>query len=396
MLKIDPHIRTKIVELRKARTTILTISENTGISTPYVSNILKEELGDQYDNYKLRNTGRVFSEQQKKGVVTLRKNGFFLEAIKDITNIPVRSIRDILKEKLGDEYLKYQHGNHCQKYIEGWREEEVAEILKLRESGKSLKEIRRLTGSSDVFIKRVLIQKGNENLMPDSFSHVKPLTKEQIISKFKEWYYVFAREVKVGSPSTLGSLQSEAIETFLGVLEGLPQPSHKIDMLMTVFMYSFFRTKGFNVTFSLLKRLSGLTKHECFHMLKKINGTFPEYITRDRKRIILDNIRDVESFFQLNSRFFENAGKILQKLWGILSNTTDGVIVGTVSALALISIHNSSPLLCSVCQKLEITQSAVIYQIKKVVNRLGVSGFTTLGKSKDLVCSEVLRKVVGI
>ena len=106
--------------------------------------------------------------------------------------------------------------------------------------------------------------------MPDSFSHVKPLTKEQIISKFKEWYYVFAREVKVGSPSTLGSLQSEAIETFLGVLEGLPQPSHKIDMLMTVFVYSFFRTKGFNVTFSLLKRLSGLTKHECFHMLKKI------------------------------------------------------------------------------------------------------------------------------
>lgn len=396
MLEINPQIRTEIVKLRKARTAITTISENTGINAVYVTNILKEELGEKYDSYNLKKTKKTFSEQEKREVVALRKNGNTLETIKDITNIPVRNIRDILKEKLGNEYLKYQQGYHCQKYIEGWREEEVAEILKFRESGKSLKEIRRLTGSSDVFIKRVLIQKGNEDLIPDSFSHVKPPTKEQIISKFKEWYYLFAREMKVGSPNTLGPLKIEAIETFLGVLERLPQPSHKRDMLIPVFVFSFFRAKGFNVTFSLLKRLSGLTKHECFDMLKRIYGTFPEYINRDRKRVILDNINDVESFFQLNSRFFENAGKILQKLWGILNNTTDGVIVGTVSALALISIHSNSPMLHSICQKIEIRQSAVIYQVKKLVKRLGVSGFTTLGRSKELVCREVLEKVVGI
>ena len=396
MLKIDPHIRTKIVELRKARTTILTISENTGISTPYVSNILKEELGDQYDNYKLRNTGRVFSEQQKKGVVTLRKSGYLLKAIKDITTIPVRNIQAILKEELGDEYLKFQHGYHRQSYRKGWRKEEAAEILKLRNSGKSLKEIRQLTGLSIIFIKRVLIQEGANDIIPYTWNYKKPLTEEQLISRFKKWYYKFARAVKVGSPKVLGPLKEEAIETFRGVLEGFTQPSHKIDKLIPVFVYSFFRTKGINVSFPLLKKLSGLTSSECFGMLKKINGTFSEYMTRDRKQIILSKVQVIESDFQLNPRFYKNAYKILQKLWGILSNTTDRVVAGTVSALALISIHNDSPLLHKVCQKFEIRQSTVIYQIKKLVKRYNVSGFTTLGGSKDLVCSEVLRKVVGI
>ena len=393
MLQIEPQIRTEIVNLRKSRISLLSISECTGINVIYVSNILKEELGDQYDSYRAKKT---FSEQQKREVVALRKEGNILEAIKNITKIPMHSIRCILKEKLGDEYFTYQRGNHSQKYREGWREEEVAEIIKLRNIGKSIKEIRGLTGTSDLFVKRVLIQEGCEDLMPTTWSHRKPLTKEQVISKFKEWYYKFARVVKAGSPRVLGPLKTEAIETFIGVLEGLPQPLHERDRLIPVFVYSFFRAKGFNVTFSLLKRLSGLTRHDCFHMLKKIYGTFPEYVTRDRKHVVLNKIREVESSFQLNSQFFENATKILQELWESLNNTTDGVIAGTVSALALIALNSNSPTLSHICQKIGIQQSTIIYQIKKLVKRLGVSGFTTLGRSKELLCSEVLEKVVGI
>ncbi len=104
----------------------------------------------------------------------------------------------------------------------------------------------------------------------------------------------------------------------------------------------------------------------------------------------------MESHFQLSSRFSEYVGKILQKLWGILNKTTDRVIAGTVSALALIALHSNSLLLCNICQKVEIQQSAVIYQVTKLVKRLNVSGFTTLGESKKLLRSEILEKVVGI
>lgn len=395
MMEIDPKIRAIIVKLRKARTTLLDISDITDINSVYVTNILKEELGDQYYNYSLIKPKMIFSEQQKERVVTLRKDGNILEVIKDITKIPVHHISAILKNELGEECSNYRLGSRCQKYREGWREKEASEILRLRGKGKSLKEIKKLTNISSVFIKRVLIQKGAEDLKPDAFAYGRPPAKNQVVSMFNEWYYKVARAVKAGSPKVLGPMKAEAIEIFLNLLKGLPQPSHKRNELITVFVYSFFRTKGINVPFSLLRKLSGLTKHEYFHMLKKINGIFPEYMTRDRKNIILGKVHEIENSFQLNSGFFKNASIIAQKFWGILSNTTDTVVAGTVSALALISIQSTSPTLSKVCQELKIQQSTMIYQIKKLVKRLNVSGFTTVGKSKELLFREVLKEVIG-
>jgi len=66
-----------------------------------------------------------------------------------------------------------------------------------------------------------------------------------------------------------------------------------------------------------------------------------------------------------------------------------------VSALALIALRADSPMVFNICQKAEIQQSTVIYQVKKIVKELGISGFTTLGKSKELICN-VLEKIIGI
>lgn len=392
MLEVDPKIRTKIVKLRKVRTTISNISENTGISTPYVSTILKDELGDKYDDYNLTKKKRNFSDHQKNTVVTLRKNGITLEDIEGITGIFVYNIQEILEEELGEERFRYMLGYHWQKYEKGWLKEEAAEVLVLRDSGKSLKEIREMTNTSDGFVKRILIKNGDKDLKPDTWKYRRPLTKEQVITKFKEWYYKFARAV---TPKMLGSMKTEALKTFLNLVKGLTQPSHKIDQLIPVFVYSFFRTKGIDITFPLFKKLSGLTRHEIFCMLKKIGDTFPEYIIRNRKQIILNKINTVKSEFHFNYLFYKNADKILRKLWDILSNTTDRVVAGTVSTLALISINGNSPI-NNICQKLEIKQSTVIYQIKKLVNKFEVSGFTTLGESKDLIYSDILERVVGV
>ena len=51
MVEIDHQVRTKMVALRKSNNTIDSISEDTGICTPYVRCILQEELKDEYDKY---------------------------------------------------------------------------------------------------------------------------------------------------------------------------------------------------------------------------------------------------------------------------------------------------------------------------------------------------------
>ena len=53
MVEVDHQIKTKMVALRKLNNTIDSISEDTGISTPYVRIILQEELKDEYDKYNL-------------------------------------------------------------------------------------------------------------------------------------------------------------------------------------------------------------------------------------------------------------------------------------------------------------------------------------------------------
>lgn len=220
----------------------------------------------------------------------------------------------------------------------------------------------------------------------------KPLTKEETLLKFERWYYKFANELHTSSAREAKELRLGATKIFFGVLETLPYSSSfkNPNKLMPVFVYSFLRARGFDISFSLLSRLSGMTKHECFQTLKKIT-IFPEYVNRDRKQLILGKIRGVEKHFHLNSQFFENANRILQKLWELLKNTTDSVIAGTVTALSLISIHNNIPILKWVCQKIGISQSTVIFQVKnKIVKRLGISGFTTFRNSKEVLISEPL------
>lgn len=331
MIEIESQTRTEIVKLRKLKTSLLSILEKTGTHVVNIANVLKDELGDQYDLYSLKIPKIDFSDQEIEEIVYLRKNWTTLKQILEHT-------------------------------------------------------------------KKILIELGeNEDLIPLTRKPKELLTKEQITSRFEGWYYKFARELKVGTPRVLGLLKIEAIKGFFNVLEGVPQPSHCRDKLMPVFVYFFFRAKGINVTFSLLTKLSGLKRQKCFHLLKKVNGLFPEYIQRDRQRVIIAKIQDVEDTYHLDSVFSKNAEKILQKLGKFLDNTTDGVIAGTIAALAFISINDNCLTVSKICQRIGITHSAVIFQVKnKLVKKFHISGYTTFNRSKELLIREILEKIVGI
>ncbi len=216
------------------------------------------------------------------------------------------------------------------------------------------------------------------------------LAKKRINSQFHTCYNLFVRRLNSESTKGAGSLRKKALITFFKVLKEFPSPLFKIKLKIPVFIYSFLRDEGVNIAFSLLVIISKSSRHECFHMLKKISISSSKYTTRDRERIILANINRVKSNLKLSLEFYKNASKLFYKLWMILSNTTDRVVAGTVSVLALISIHASSPPSSNICKELKITQSAVIYQIKKIVRYFCVSGFTTLNKSRELLNKEVL------
>ncbi len=242
--------------------------------------------------------------------------------------------------------------------------------------------------------KSVSVEEQRPNTLKSAISKKK--ISQQIILIFNDWYFTFAKEQNIGSPRVLSPLKLEAKKIFLRTLEELSPSLPKIGILTPVFIFSFFRDKGFSIPFHLFRSLSGLTRHKYFQILKRIAGIFPNYATRDRKHIILKGIANVKSSFHLDSQFIENSGKIMQKLWSILSNTTDSVVVSTVSVLALLPSLNNSINPTIICKKMGVSHSAVIYQVKRIVKAFNISGYTTLNKSRELLCVEVLEKVVNI
>jgi hypothetical protein len=113
--------------------------------------------------------------------------------------------------------------------------------------------------------------------------------------------------------------------------------------------------------------------------------------------VVLEKIKVLMNFFKLSDKFYKNAEIIMETLWKYLHNTTDNVIVGTISVLSLFSIKDDSVRIFHICQRIRISQSAVIYQItNKILKPLRISGFTTLKTSKELLQKELLEKIVNL
>jgi len=243
-----------------------------------------------------------------------------------------------------------------------------------------------------------LIVEGKENLRISPSVSSRLLAKGEILAQFGEWYYKFGNELSTNSTVKLEQLREKAIKTFFKVLDELPKsPSYKhLNRILPVFIFSFLRANTIDVSISLLLNLSGMDRHKCFQALKRINGIFPEYVKRDRRQVVLGKVRMVKVSFGLDSRFFENATKILKRFWEFLCNTGDNIIAGTIAALALLSVNSNLPVL-RVCEKIGISQSAIIYQIRnKLLRGLNITGFKTFRQAKKVLISEVLEKVVGI
>ena len=154
--------RERFVRLRKQRMPLEKISDKVNLKTHYVMKILKEELGDEYDNYNLIQK-RSFTRSEINKIVRLRKDYLGIQKISERCNIPVHFITRILLKELGDEYYHYVRPNSYQN-IKRRSEEKVKKIINLRSSGKSVRDIRNETGLSEHFIMRLIAEETGEDL----------------------------------------------------------------------------------------------------------------------------------------------------------------------------------------------------------------------------------------
>ena len=125
----------------------------------------------------------------------------------------------------------------------------------------------------------------------------------------------------------------------------------------------------------------------------QIQNYMPRYKQRDRKEYIIQRVMEVSEHFGLGMYFYYQSRKILERLWEIIKNTKDDVVVGVVTSISALCLPESPVTVSKICKKLNIRMSTIHKQVEnKIFDRLRVPGFKSLVRSADLL-KEVMSKL---
>ena len=188
----------EMVNLRKMWTPLLVIAKRFKTNDNKVREILKDKLGDDYSKYHANNLR--FSPEQINEMVRLRKRKVPLLDIAHKFNISITSVKKILIEELGDDY------NRCKS--SGIPEVMKALIHHLHREGKSMEEIADLAGVSTTSIRSlvltfdVILDGIIENLQIEFHSKV----KEDCIHLFEKIHSKIKKGTKYRDPASLAPI----------------------------------------------------------------------------------------------------------------------------------------------------------------------------------------------
>ncbi len=166
--------------------------------------------------------------------------------------------------------------------------------------------------------------------------------------------------------------------------------------LSPVVIFMFLKMKGYNITMKNLIHQTELDEKKVRFLFRRSIEMYPEYLKKDRKLIVQNQIRSIIDTFQFSEEFGVTSKAILDKFWMLLSSTTESVVAGTVCILTMIAMDIKDHSMAKICNNLGFAQSAVNYQIKnKIFEKLHIPGYKTITSSRELI-KELIKKNIDM
>ncbi|MHA1803099.1 MAG: hypothetical protein ACTSU4_01035, partial [Promethearchaeota archaeon] len=174
-----------------------------------------------------------------------------------------------------------------------------------------------------------------------------------------------------------------------------------VEKLIPAVIYVYFKIKCLFINWSKLLENSKLSKEEFRAALMTVIRFLDHevriaYLKGTRKRYCERKILRIAEEFGLGMDFYHQAVALMYKLWNIIQNTKEDVIVGvTCSLIALTSAYREKISVSKICSHVGIQMSTVQSQVKKrIIERFKIPGFISLVKSANLI--EKILKKLGI
>jgi transcription initiation factor TFIIIB Brf1 subunit/transcription initiation factor TFIIB len=158
------------------------------------------------------------------------------------------------------------------------------------------------------------------------------------------------------------------------------------EKLIPTLIYFYCKKENIAINEQKLLDIAKVDKKEYNYCKLKVSRLMPEYYERNRKQLIMNKVLGISEQYNLGMSFYYDAKKILMNLWQGIKCTTDDVIAGLVSSIAVLCHYQGKVTVSSICSALHIQMSTIQSQVKrKLIKRFNVTGFKSLVKSADLV-----------
>jgi hypothetical protein len=132
--------------------------------------------------------------------------------------------------------------------------------------------------------------------------------------------------------------------------------------------------------------IAKVSKKDYQYCKLKISPLIPQYCELNRKDLILNKINGVREKYELGMDFYWDTKTILMKLWERIKCTTDNVIAGLASSIAILCHYRDKVTISAICKTLNIEMSTIQGQVKrKIIQRYKMAGFRGLVSSADLL-----------
>ncbi|MEJ2280271.1 MAG: hypothetical protein P8Y70_21365 [Candidatus Lokiarchaeota archaeon] len=186
------------------------------------------------------------------------------------------------------------------------------------------------------------------------------------------------------------SYLNETIDLVLDIRSQLAKGTkyRNIQILTPIVIYISLKLKLIPINQYEVLEIGHINKKDFNAFKLQIYRVKPEYIERNRKEYVIRRIFEIREHFGLDMEFYNVAVSILEKMWGVIKNTTDDVIAGVISSIVLLCNYQDQDNINvnSLCQMLGIRMSTIQSQVKrKIFQRLKIPGFQSLVRSSDLL-----------
>ena len=166
-----------------------------------------------------------------------------------------------------------------------------------------------------------------------------------------------------------------------------------INKLVSVITYFCLKLRAIPVNAATIIQFSDIGRKEFNAFFLRVCMYLPKFTDRQRQNIIVQRILDIRETFDLGMPFYYLSKKIMLRLWENIKNTTDNVIAGLVSSIAILTAYRDQVSVSKVCTRLGIRMSTIQDQVyKRIVNKHSKDKFVSLVKSADLLC-EIIAKL---